>query len=325
MNCFVTGAEGFIGSHLVENLVRNGDRVKALCLYNSFSNIGWLSQLPNEIGAEIEIIFGDVNDTELMFHEMNGQDKVFNLAALIAIPYSYRAPRSYYQTNIFGTLNIIEAAKKHNCHLIQISTSEVYGTPDTVPITENHKLKPQSPYAASKSAADFLVLAHNAAFGVPVTVVRPFNTYGPRQSQRAIIPTILAQFISKRQKIILGNLTTKRDFTFVSDTVSGIIDASMSIDLLGDVVQLGSGEVVSVSDIVSMVSQLTGQIVEVVQDQDRVRPSGSEISILHSDPTKAREAFGWSPKTSFKDGLSVTLDWMKENISMLRRVDHYHT
>ena len=324
MNVLVTGAEGFIGSHLVEDLVRRGHKVKALCLYNSFSNIGWLSELPTEISKEVELVFGDVNDSELISTQMAHQEQVFNLAALIAIPYSYKAPRSYVQTNVVGALNILEAARANATHVIQISTSEVYGNPETTPITENHSLKPQSPYAASKSSADLLALAHHATYGIPVTVVRPFNTYGPRQSMRAVIPTILSQFIEGKKVIHLGNLETKRDFTFVKDTCKGILDIAKNIESIGEVTQLGTGEVVSVSDIVSVAKELTGMEVEVQSDRIRIRPEASEITVLHSDPTKARSAIGWNPQVNLKEGLGITLAWIRENSSKLGESGRYH-
>ncbi len=311
----VTGADGFIGSHLTETLVREGCDVRAMVLYNSFNSWGWLDDSPQDIKSSLEVCPGDIRDSYGVKKLMQDVDTVFHLAALISIPYSYHSPEAYIDTNVKGTLNILQAAKElRTKRVIHTSTSEVYGTAAFVPITESHPLQAQSPYAASKVAADQVALSFHKSFSLPVTVVRPFNTYGPRQSARAIIPTVITQIAHGGKEIKLGSLSPTRDFTYVQDTVDGFIAAALSEKVLGEVVNLGSNFEISIGDTVAMIAKLMEQEIQVTSEQDRIRPKASEVERLWSDNTKAKKLMSWSPKYAsiegFQKGLQKTIEWI---------------
>ena len=307
----VTGADGFIGSHLVERLLDDGVEVSALCMYNSNGSLGWLDEVPG-IWDRANVHLGDVRDSEFVSRLVEGHDTVFHLAALIAIPFSYEAPRSFVETNITGTLNVLEAARRHDgTRVIHTSTSEVYGTPKTTPISEDHPIQPQSPYAATKASADDLCRAYASSFGVDVLTLRPFNTFGPRQSLRAVIPTVLMQMLSDATEIRLGSLHPKRDFTFVEDTVDGFVRIGESSLEPGQTVQLGTGESISIGDLVELCREITGSNSVIVTDDERIRPPDSEVEVLLSDPARAQQTLGWSPNVGLKNGLERTAEWLK--------------
>ncbi len=314
-NVLVTGADGFIGSHLVETLVAQGYKVRALSLYNSFNNWGWLESIKNL--DRVEVVCGDVRDAKFCHKITQGIDTIFHLAALIAIPYSYDAPASYVDTNVTGTLNICQAALDNKvARVLHTSTSEVYGSALYVPIDENHKLQPQSPYSASKIAADAMAMSFYHSFKLPLTIVRPFNTYGPRQSARAVIPTIISQ-ISKGQKVIkLGSLSPTRDFSYVQDTVDGFIAVAKSDATIGKTLNLGSNFEISVGDTVKLISEVMGHQIEIVADQERLRPEGSEVHRLFAENSLVRSLTGWKPVyfgvDGFKAGLKLTAEWFQE-------------
>lgn len=274
---FITGADGFIGSHLAEALVKEGHKVKALAHYNSFNNIGWLDDLPRDVLNNIEIVMGDIRDANQMRYEIKDMDQVMHLAALIAIPYSYVAPQSYIDTNVSGTLNIVQACRDYDVPVIHTSTSEVYGTAQYVPINEEHPLKGQSPYSASKIAADQIVYSYYKSFGTQVKIIRPFNTYGPRQSMRAVIPTIINQILSGDHEIKLGAISPTRDFSFIQDTVSGFVYAMNSNIGVGEVINLGSGFEVSIGDTVKIIAETIGTAIVIITDEERLRPENSEV------------------------------------------------
>jgi len=304
----VTGADGFIGSHLTEMLVTRGYLVRALSQYNSFNYWGWLEH----VGCRdnIEIVAGDVRDPNYCRHITQGIDTVFHLAALIAIPYSYVAPDSYVDTNISGTLNICQAARDNGVkRFIHTSTSEVYGTAQYVPIDENHPLQPQSPYSATKIAADAIAMSFFNAFELPVTVVRPFNTYGPRQSARAVIPAIITQIASGKRTIKLGDVSPTRDFNYVEDTCRGLIALAECEAAIGQIVNVGSNYEISVGDTLNLVRDLMKSDVEFVVDNKRVRPRNSEVFRLWCDNTRIERLTGFKPKVSIRDGLKMTIDW----------------
>jgi len=312
----VTGAGGFIGSHLVERLLRNGASVRALVRYNSSGSWGWLQEY-QERGAEadIEVISGDVRDQSFIVDAVEGCETVFHLAALIAIPYSYEAPGSYVDTNVNGTLNVLMAAKSQGSRVIHTSTSEVYGTPHSVPIAESHALQAQSPYAASKIAADKLAESFYCSFDLPVTVLRPFNTFGPRQSARAVLPTILMQLLAGKTEIHLGALWPRRDLTFVNDTVDGFIKAALSERAVGRTVQLGTGRDISIGDLVELAIKTLNVDAKVVSDDERMRPEKSEVGELLSDPSFASEVLNWKPETSLEKGIEKTAEWLAKNLT----------
>lgn len=319
----VTGADGFIGSHLVETLVRDGENVIALVQYNSLNSWGWLDECPNDLKGAFEVVAGDVRDYQFVQQAMIGCDAVFHLAALIAIPYSYQAARSYVETNIGGTLNILEAGRNLGVSkIIHTSTSEVYGTAQFVPISENHPLSGQSPYAASKIGADQLAFSYFASHGVPITIVRPFNTYGPRQSNRAVIPTIITQLASGNQNLRLGNIETTRDFNFIQDTVDGFIAALKATSGLGEVFNIGSGYEISIKDTVELIARELGVDYELELDVQRTRPEASEVYRLCCDASKAREQLGWTPKYPGQGGLvrglKKTADWFLQSDNLSR-------
>jgi UDP-glucose 4-epimerase len=319
----VTGAGGFIGSHVVENLVKSGFKVTAMAHYNSRADYGWLSSLDQDVKSSVDIVMGDITDAEQMRSLTSKKELVVNLAALIAIPYSYIAPRSYLNTNLIGTMNICEAVRSNDSRMIQFSTSEVYGTPKTVPITENHNLNPQSPYAASKSAADQICISYHKSFDLKVTVLRPFNTYGPRQSMRAIIPTIINQFIARDGEINIGNLNPKRDFTFVEDTSTAVKLIAEKENFFGETIQLGTGKAYSIQEVVDLCEKISGKKAKLNADKERVRPTKSEVEILLSDPSNAKTKLNWEPSINFENGLRKTYEWFQKNQSKYENSEGY--
>ena len=317
MKILVTGSEGFIGSHVTEALVRDGHEVIALAQYNSFDHRGWLRYLSPDVMGHFEILLGDVRDGYQMDALAKGCDAICHLAALIAIPYSYAAPQSYIDTNVTGTLNILNAARRHELtRVVHTSTSEVYGSAQFVPITEEHPLVGQSPYAASKIAADQLAYSFYASFGTPVVTIRPFNTYGPRQSMRAVIPTILTQLARGAAQIKLGDTQPTRDFNFVSDTAAGFVAALKCNNGLGEVINLGSNFEVSIGDVAKIAIDAFGSSAEVVSESVRIRPQNSEVQRLWAANDKAKKYLGWTPeyggREGFQKGLKRTIEWFAD-------------
>jgi NAD dependent epimerase/dehydratase len=318
MKLLVTGADGFIGSHLTEALVRGGHEVTAFVQYNSFGTWGWLEHCAAEVKGRFAVFAGDVRDPHGVRTAMRGHDAVLHLAALIAIPYSYHSPDAYVETNVRGTLNVVQAARELGIsRVIHTSTSEVYGTARFVPINEEHPLQGQSPYAASKIGADQIALSFYLSFGTPVVVIRPFNTYGPRQSARAVIPTVITQIASGQRRIRLGALHPTRDFSHVDDTVAGFVAAlHAKEDVLGQVVNLGSNFEISIGDTAQEIARLMGATVEIASDEQRLRPAGSEVERLWSDPGKAAALLGWTPsyagREGLRRGLSHTIAWFSQ-------------
>lgn len=313
----VTGAGGFIGSHLVERLEAEGATVTALVRYRSDGRAGWLETSPAR--ARIQIRTGDVCDQESVLRAMDGCDIVCHLAALIGIPYSYEAPRSYVRTNVEGTLNILEAARRVGVRrVVHTSTSEVYGTPDEVPISERHPLKGQSPYSASKIGADMMAESYHRSFETPVVILRPFNTYGPRQSARAVLPTILSQLLSGAPVLRLGALTPRRDLTYVDDTVDGFVRAATADGAVGRTIQLGTGRDVSVEELARMAMAAVGRVVPIECENERVRPRDSEVQRLLSAPDLAASVLGWRPRVDLEAGLAKTADWVRANLHTYR-------
>ena len=320
----ITGADGFIGSHLTEMLVKQGAKVKALSYYNSFNYWGWLEDI--DCLDDVEVLTGDVRDPHYCKHIIKGVDVVFHLAALIAIPYSYVAPDSYVDTNIKGTLNICQAALENGCErVIHTSTSEVYGTAQYVPIDEKHPLQPQSPYSATKIGADAMAMSFNSAFDLPITIARPFNTYGPRQSARAVIPTIITQIAAGKKQIQLGDVSPTRDFNYVLDTCRGFIALAESDETIGEVANIGSGMEISVGDTLNMIKELMNSNVEFITDENRIRPKDSEVFCLCCDNTRIHELTGFETQYSLKDGLKATIEWFTkpENLSRYK-IDIYN-
>lgn len=326
----VTGADGFIGSHLVEALVHAGHSVRAFVFYNSFNSWGWLDHVDPKVQSQIEIFSGDIRDPHGVREAMTGCDSVLHLAALIAIPYSYHSPDTYIDTNVKGTLNVLQAARQLGVRrVIHTSTSEVYGTARFVPITEEHPLQGQSPYSASKIGADQLAYSFYSSFESPVVIARPFNTYGPRQSARAIIPTIITQIASGKRVINLGSLTPTRDLSFVCDTVDAFIATLNSDNGLGESVNFGSNYEISIHDLVMLIAELMDAQIKVALDSDRVRPVNSEVERLWADNSKAKELFGWSPKysgqTGLSRGLSETIKWFTQDSNLKKyKADVYN-
>lgn len=313
----VTGADGFIGSHLAEALVREGCEVRALVQYNSFGSHGWLDSADADVTSNMEIVLGDIRDPGSARTLTDGREQVFHLAALIAIPYSYDAPDAYVQTNVNGTLNLLNAARNSDIEtFVHTSTSEVYGSARFVPMSEEHPLSAQSPYAATKIAADQLALSFQRSFGMPVSVIRPFNTYGPRQSARAVIPTVITQIAAGRRQIALGATSPTRDFCYVQDTVKGFMAVARSPAAVGEVTNIGSGFEISIGDTVELIAELMQREVEVVQVQARMRPEASEVERLFADTTRARERTGWTPGfgglPGFRRGLDETIRWFQQ-------------
>ena len=314
MKILVTGADGFIGSHLVEALTRSDNQVRAFVFYNSFNSWGWLDNCADDVRGQFEVFCGDVRDPHGVKQAMHGCDAVVHLAALIAIPYSYHSPDTYVDTNIRGTLNVLQAAREQGVRrVIHTSTSEVYGTAQFVPITEMHPLRGQSPYSASKIGADQLAFSFYTSFGLPVITIRPFNTYGPRQSTRAVIPAIISQIANGNRKIKLGSLSPARDFNYVKDTVAGFIAALNADTGLGEVVNLGSNYEISVGETAQLIAEVMDAEIEIVTDEMRLRPEKSEVERLWADNAKAFDLFGWHPayggREGFKRGLAETADW----------------
>ena len=315
----VTGADGFIGSHLAERLVLEGARVRVFCFYNSQGSLGWLETVASEIRNELEVQLGDIRDSRFVGQACKDVEIVFHLAALIAIPYSYIAVESFVDTNIRGTLNVLEAARRSEVkRIVQTSTSEVYGTPASVPIRETHPLNAQSPYAATKIAADQLALSYFQSFGTPVTVLRPFNTFGPRQSTRAVTATMLLQLLSGKKEISLGRLDTRRDLTYVSDVVDGFMRAGTVEEIEGKVIQLGTGRSVSIEELFTIACRVLGVCATVMPDTRRLRPDASEVLELQSDPSRALELLGWKPTVTLEEGLERTASWLRENRNSYR-------
>jgi NAD dependent epimerase/dehydratase len=317
MRVLVTGADGFIGSHLTEALVRNGYEVRAFVYYNSFNSWGWLDHCADDVQGKFEVFAGDIRDPHGVKKAMNGCDAVLHLAALIAIPFSYHSPDSYVDTNIKGTLNVLQAARELNVsRVIHTSTSEVYGTAQYVPIDEKHPLQGQSPYSASKIGADQLAFSFYSSFNLPVVTLRPFNTYGPRQSARAVIPTIITQIANGNSQIKLGSVTPTRDFNFISDTVKGFISALSSKSGVGEVINLGSNFEISIQDIASLISEIMNQEIKVIDSDERIRPENSEVNRLWADNSKAIELLSWKPEyaslNGLKKGLEETVNWFKK-------------
>lgn len=313
----VTGADGFIGSHLAEALVRAGHRVRAFVLYNSFNSWGWLDQSPAEIRRSLDVFAGDVRDPYGVRKAMESCDVVMHLAALIAIPYSYHSPQAYVETNISGTLNVLQAARDLGvARVVHTSTSEVYGTARVVPIDEEHPLQGQSPYSATKIAADQLALAFHRSFDLPVTVLRPFNTYGPRQSARAVIPATIIQLLAGNRRVKLGAVHPTRDFNFVSDTVRGFIAAARSDNAVGEVINVGSNFEVSIGETARLIADAVGAPLDIERDPVRVRPAASEVDRLWADNSKAKRLLGWEPEFAgidgLKRGLSHTVEWFRQ-------------
>lgn len=317
----VTGAGGFIGSHLTERLVELGANVRALVQYNSQGRWGWLDESPHK--KAIDVVTGDIRDQGCMLHVMRDREVVFHLAALIAIPYSYLAPSSYVQTNIVGTFHVIEAARQlETPRLVHTSTSEVYGTAREVPIRESHPLQGQSPYSASKIGADKLVESYHLSFDVPVATVRPFNTFGPRQSARAVLPTIISQCLTQ-DTVRLGSLTPTRDLNFVSNTVDGFLKAAEVPAAIGETVNLGSGREISVGDMAKTVIKIVERPLTIECEESRLRPQRSEVQRLLADNQLAHDILGWKPDVSFEEGLRRTIDWFRSNVNRYR-TDQYN-
>lgn len=321
----VTGADGFIGSHLTEELVRQGHSVKAFVLYNSFNSWGWLDHSPVDIKDSLSIFSGDIRDPHGVKSAMQGCDWVLHLAALIAIPYSYHSPDTYIDTNIKGTLNVVQAARELGLEkVVHTSTSEVYGTARFVPITEEHPLQGQSPYSASKIGADQLAMSFYNSFQTPVAIIRPFNTYGPRQSARAVIPTIITQIANGQKQIKLGATHPTRDFNFIKDTVAGFTKVAEAPQSVGQVINVGSNYEVSIGETVQTIAGLMNQKIEIVSQEDRLRPEKSEVERLWACNAKAKQILGWEPQyaglAGFKRGLAETIDWFTnpENLKLYK-------
>lgn len=312
----VTGAGGFIGSHLTERLVTEGAKVRAFVRYNSRGDAGLLRLLPPDVYAQLEIITGDIRDTEAIRAATKGVDTIFHLGALIAIPYSYLHPREVIETNVMGTLNVLMAGRDYEVRrIVHTSTSEVYGTAQYVPIDEKHPLQGQSPYSASKIGADKVAESFYRSFGLPVATIRPFNTYGPRQSARAVIPTIITQVL-KKDEIKLGSLTPSRDFTFVTDTVAGFLCGATAEDAVGKEINLGTNNSITIGELAEKIFTLIGKTPNIVTDDQRLRPEKSEVFRLHASNKKAQAEMGWQPQVSLDEGLQRTIDWIANHLDL---------
>ena len=329
MKVLVTGADGFIGSHLTEMLVRKGYDVRAFVLYNSFNSWGWLDECGEDVAGKFEVFAGDIRDPYGVKKAMQGCDAVLHLAALIGIPYSYHSPDTYVDTNIKGTLNIVQAARELGVgKVVHTSTSEVYGTAQFVPITEEHPLQGQSPYSASKIGADQIALSFYTSFETPVAVLRPFNTYGPRQSARAVIPTLISQIAAGKKEIQLGATTPTRDFSYVTDTAAGFIQALESKEIIGTVTNLGSGFEISIGKTAELIASLMGATVTFTTDNNRIRPEKSEVERLFASYEKAKQRMGWEPEhggeEGFNKGLMKTIEWFSNPKNLSRyKIDNY--
>lgn len=320
----VTGSEGFIGSHLVEKLMDEGYEVRAFVLYNSFNSWGWLDSFPKEVLDKIDVFLGDVRDPNSVRKAMDGVDAVMHLAALIAIPYSYQAPDAYVDTNIKGTLNVLQAARDLNIERILItSTSEVYGTAKYIPIDEKHPFQGQSPYSATKIGADRLAESFYRSFDLPVTIVRPFNTFGPRQSARAVIPTIITQLLSGKEEIKLGALKPTRDFNYVKDTVSGFVEIMKSDKTIGEEINIATQKEISIGELAEELIRQINPAAHIVFDNERIRPQKSEVERLLGSNKKICELTNWKPKYSFEQGVSETIEFLKNNLEKYK-VDLYN-
>jgi len=315
----VTGSEGFIGSHLTEKLVELGAEVTALVQYNSFNNWGWIDTFHEDIKKSLNIVTGDIREYDGLKRVIKGQDVVFHLAALIAIPYSYSSPMAYVRTNVEGTTNVLEACREFGVEkIVHTSTSETYGTALYVPIDEKHPMQGQSPYSASKISADKMAESFYKSFNVPVATIRPFNTYGPRQSARAVIPTIISQILSGKTELKLGSLTPTRDFNYVKDTANAFIKVAESDSAIGEVVNAGSNYEISIGDTVRKIIEIIGKDVKVICDEERLRPEKSEVNRLWADNKKIKELTGWEPKYSLEQGLKETIEWIGNNLSYFK-------
>ncbi len=313
----ITGAGGFIGSHLIELLVKEGFQVKTFVRYNSKNNWGWLEI--SEVKNEIEVITGDIRDYDSVYNALKNCNAVFHLAALIGIPYSYVSPKAYIETNITGTYNVLQASKELGLEQVLItSTSETYGTAQYVPIDEKHPLVGQSPYSASKIAADQLAISYYHSFGTPVKIVRPFNTYGPRQSARAIIPTVITQILAGNEKINVGNLAPTRDLTFVQDTCKGFLEIFKSEKLFGEATNIGMNSEISIKELIALIVKIIGKEVEIKEETERIRPANSEVERLWSNNQKIKENTNWIPDYKLESGLKETISWIKENLHLYK-------
>ena len=321
-NVLVTGAGGFIGSHLVEELVARGAKVRCLVRYNSRGSLGWLDDVARDVYSAVEIVQGDLRDGDAVLGAIRDQSVVFHLGAIISIPFSFISPSEVATVNVTGTLNVLNACRTVGVErLIHTSTSEIYGTAQFVPINESHPMQGQSPYSASKIGADKLAESYHLSFGLPVTTVRPFNTYGPRQSARAVIPTIMVQMLTK-SAVSLGSLTPTRDFTFVTDTVAGMIRAAETPDAVGRTINLGSGQEISIGHLVETIARISEKQIEVRVQENRMRPKNSEVNRLLSDNSLARSLMGWQPTVSLDDGLKRTLHWLHGELDHSRRAQN---
>ena len=315
---FITGSEGFIGSHLIEDLVKNNYSVKGLVQYNSFNNWGWIDTMPKKILKEVELVHGDIRDADFIRNNLNNVKCVLNLAALIGIPYSYHAPSSYFNTNVMGLMNILNACKDKNISIIHTSTSEVYGTAIKIPIDENHPLQAQSPYSASKISADHLALSYFNSFDMDIKIIRPFNTFGPRQSLRAVIPSIITQLSEKNKKLNIGSITPTRDLTYIDDTVRAFRYAINNSKIIGQVINLGTGYEISIKNLINLIAEIMGiKNLKIKEQKNRLRPKKSEVFRLVSNNNKAKEFLGWTPnyskKSGLKKGLIKTVEWYLDN------------
>lgn len=320
----ITGADGFIGSHLTESLLEKGYEVKAFVYYNSFNNWGWLDTLPKEKLSQIEIFSGDIRDPNGVREAMKGVDGVFHLAALIAIPFSYHSPDSYVDTNIKGTLNVLQAARELETERIMVtSTSEVYGTAQYVPIDEKHPFQGQSPYSATKIGADRLAESFYRSFNLPVSIVRPFNTYGPRQSARAVIPTIITQLLAGKEEIKLGSLSPTRDFNFVKDTAAGFIAIAESGKTIGEEINIATQQEISIGDLAQEIIRQINPNARIICDEQRLRPEKSEVNRLLGANAKIKELTDWIPRYTFEQGIQETIEWLRENLDAYK-IDIYN-
>lgn len=315
MNVFITGADGFIGSHLTEALLEAGYNIKAFVYYNSFNNWGWLDTLPKKKLSQIEIFTGDIRDPNGVRTAMKGVDMVFHLAALIAIPFSYHSPDSYVDTNIKGTLNVLQAARDlETSRVLVTSTSEVYGTAQYVPIDEHHPFQGQSPYSATKIGADRLAESFYRSFDMPISIVRPFNTYGPRQSARAVIPTIISQLLAGKKEIKLGSLTPTRDFNFVKDTANGFIEIAKTDKTIGEEINIATQQEISIGELAQEIINQINPKAKIVCEEQRLRPEKSEVNRLLGSNEKIMRLTNWKPQYTFKQGIEETIKWMRENL-----------
>ncbi len=320
----VTGADGFIGSHLVEKLIEEGKSVKAFTYYNSFGSLGWLDTLPSKVKNEIEIFSGDIRDPNGVREAMKNVEEVHHLAALIAIPFSYHSPDSYVDTNIKGTLNILQAAKDLGTKRILVtSTSEVYGSAQYVPIDEKHPFQGQSPYSATKIGADRLAESFYRSFNLPVTIVRPFNTFGPRQSARAVIPTIIMQLLAGKEEIKLGSLTPKRDFNYIKDTVSGFIEIAKASHTVGEEINIATQQTISIGELANMLISKINPNAKIICDEQRIRPELSEVDVLLGSNEKIKAMTAWNNKYTFEEGIEETIEWIRNNLNHYK-VDQYN-